>query len=663
VRGAQDAAPIVSFERRALTAAKITATPPAIDGDLGDEAWKTAPQAETFVDPQNGRTDVDQTVAYLLYDDKYIYVGFDCKDRDPAGIVGRETVRDSRYQGGGGGNEDNVEVFFDPFLSYRRDDLTRFSLNPLGTRSARIGGGRAGKTEWQGDWDGAAKRTADGWSAEMRIPWAILNYPSGKGPVTMGINFGRFQYRTKIGTQWSNTGPQGFMEREGRWTGVEIPKGAFRPKLSLLPYLLPGAYNDDGEVRSGVDARYTVTPELTVVSSINPDFATIEGAVEGIGFSRGERFIPERRPFFLEGNNYFNAGQGFAFGPYFYSRRITNFDLGTKVYGKVTPVDTIGILSTFDFGNRTDVVARWRRDLSPTADVGLFFTRKEASDPSRPDDLERNDRNQVAALLQNKRWGKFGIGSQWAFASGRDAGDQARQVNFTYEDSNNFTSFQLLDIGRRFRDANGLIFFNDFKGVSLYHELVPRVARRGAWRSFSVDFNPRYDWHQDGRPFRRGGGVEAFWETRSDYGIGFNLSHEKFDDQTDATWGIVLGAGQSNRFRRYRLRINRGKLGDKPYSFVGPSFSLRTLKKLDLIYDGGIQHLEGRQSQHVVTMNYEMSPIRSVGGRVVMQNSDTNWYLSYRNSGQKGTEAYFILGDPNARRFTRRAALKLVFAI
>jgi len=640
------------YVKRPIAAVK-TATPPAIDGDLSDPAWKEAPKASVFVDRQNGRVVADQTIAYILYDEQSIYVAFHCKDSEPDQITARETIRDSQYQGNSNeDSEDNIEVIFDPFQSHRYEDLTRFSLNAIGTRSARLGGGRGGKREWKGDWDGAVQRAKDGWTAEMRIPWAILNYPNSKQPITMGLNFRRFQYRTRLESIWSNTGPRNFNDLQGLWTGVEVPQGAFRPTLSLLPYILPGSKSDEPAFRSGLDARYSITPELTLIGSLNPDFGTIEGAVEGIQFSRSERFVPERRPFFLEGQDYFRAGQVYAIGNFFYPNRIQAFDLGTKVYGKITPVDTLGFLHTIDFNRSSDIVARYRRDLSPTSNIGLFFTQKSA----------RDDNNTVGALLQESRWGKFGLSSQWALSTGQSAGGTARQINFTYSDKLNFWSLQYLDVSPKFRDANGLIFFNDYRGIHLF-SIWSAEWRSGFWRRFEAVFFPQYDWHTNGRPFRRGAGMEMLFETRSDWAIGFDTTYQKFDAQTDHTYGLMFRNGVTNRFRQWGLRAQTGRLADRPSSFIGPEFSLRLLRKFDIAYSGSVLNLNGRTEQHVTTLNYELSPTRSIGGRVVIQNADTNWYLSYRNSGEKGTEVFFILGDPNATRFVEQALVKFIFAL
>ena len=108
-------------------AAVRTMTPPTIDGNLSDACWQTAPKALEFVDIQNGTVVPDQTSVTILFDDKYIYVGFDCRDTHPEGIVARETVRDMKFQQGNNNanpnNEDNVEVDFDPFLPIRATTL------------------------------------------------------------------------------------------------------------------------------------------------------------------------------------------------------------------------------------------------------------------------------------------------------------------------------------------------------------------------------------------------------------------------------------------------------------------------------------------------------------------------------------------------------------
>jgi hypothetical protein len=126
---------------------------------------------------------------------------------------------------------------------------------------------------------------------------------------------------------------------------------------------------------------------------------------------------------------------------------------------------------------------------------------------------------------------------------------------------------------------------------------------------------------------------------------------------------LAIRQGVSNRFRQWGISLSTGKVADRPYTYLGPEFNIRLFHKMDIGYSGAIQNLNGTTQQHILTATYEISPSRSVGGRIVVQNADTNWYLSFRDSGEKGIEMFFIFGDPNASRFVERAALKFVFAM
>src|SRR5947207_2207547 len=126
--------PAMSYTKRTLTAVK-TEKPPSLDGDLSDECWKTAPKAETFIDPQSGKPVADQTVAMVLYDDKFIYVGFEAKDSQPDKVTARETNQDYRF---GEFNfdqmsEDALEVGLDPFATHKNPDRSLFAVNAIGT--------------------------------------------------------------------------------------------------------------------------------------------------------------------------------------------------------------------------------------------------------------------------------------------------------------------------------------------------------------------------------------------------------------------------------------------------------------------------------------------------------------------------------------------------
>lgn len=498
------------ISKRQVTAAKTT-SPPKIDGDLSDSCWKDAPIVDKFTDSQNGSPAADQTIVKLLYDDKYIYIAYDCRDSHPEAIMARETVRDTKFQGnnnnGSFDKEENVEIDFDTFNTRADRDLSQFSVNAIGTRSAQLSGGRGSKAEWKGDWDAAVKRTTTGWTCEIRIPWASLNYPNSAAPVTMGINFYRFQDRTKIQSVWSNEGAQGFTALEGSWVGVQVPRASFRRTLSLLPYLLTSTTLRHVDTKLGLDARYTITPQLTGVGSINPDFSSVEGAVQSIQFSHSERFLPDRRPFFTEGGNFFQNGtNGNDIGAFFYPNRIQTFDVGVKVYGKIAPKDTLGFLDTNRFDKQNAMATRYSHSYSDTSQGGFMVVQ----------DAEKGmGTNTVSAVDHHVRWGNLEFEGIGANSNGPGAGGGAEVASVWYAEKYTFSVLQFSGISNNFKAPLGFFPFSGYKGPTAVFDYGSQW-RKGYWRAFDW-LTVGIDWfHMDGQPFFRGAQTQFTLETRSD---------------------------------------------------------------------------------------------------------------------------------------------------
>ena len=642
--------------------------PPTLDGDISDAAWQSASPVETFYDPLKGAPMTDETKAYFVYDDSYLYVAFSCKDSQPDQIVARETVRNSRFNNGSVAgvsaelSEDHVDVRIDPFLSFQDNEIAIFSVNPLGTLSFKGGGGRAVKPEWQGNWEAKTKRLPDGWAAEIRIPWAAINHPRSK-MFNMGMNFFRFQTRTRIQACWSDVGREFFPQREGRVTGIALANTSFHPSLSALPYVLGSVQKEKTQIKGGLDVRYTATPTLTGVASFHPDFGTVEGAVEGIAFSRSERFVEERRPFFTEGADYLTLGsptdqQGI--GSYFYPvRRISDFDTGLKVFGKLSAVDTLGVLATVD-NNQKNTIARYRRDINPTTNVGVFFSDKDNTDsPSTPNNDQ--DHSRVSALFANTRRNKWIVQTQLADSQGTKSGGAAGLGSITYQEKINTTTFSYRNVAADFRAANGLIPFVDYRGYVLKHKWS-NEWRKGTWRSFEVITNNYWDTHQDGKEFRRGSNLQGLWQTRSDWLIGAAGEYITYDRLLDNSYSVIIVNGVTNRFRQYTLDYGKGRQNGLPFEYLAPAVNVRLIHALDLGYTSYFQKLDGFSRQNIVTANYLLSETQSIGGRWVQNGTKSNGYVSYRNSAKKGTETFFLIGDPNSEQFVKKATLKFVFA-
>ena len=350
--------------RDRVLAVPRAATPPKIDGALDDEAWEGGALGNRFWVVEQERWPAEQTEVLITADAKFLYIGFRAYDSQPDKIVALETRRDARL-----GLDDLVCVELDPFLSHR--EVSDYCINAQGTVSDSIAGGRASQQAWKGTWDGAAQRMPDGWSAEMAIPFEILNYKAGT--TTFGINFLRYHNRSAKWSRWADTTVQNLPEERGRLTGLSPPRVAQRSPLTVMPYVLYGRNIPDKEgdikttlVNTGIDIRYEPQPNLTGVLSINPDFSQVEEAVTSINFSYNEKYRIDNRPFFQEGAAYFGQKE------YFYTNRVPDFDAGAKLFGRQSKFQ-YGFLATRSPEARTDTVLRVQWEADARHSVGLMF--------------------------------------------------------------------------------------------------------------------------------------------------------------------------------------------------------------------------------------------------------------------------------------------------
>jgi hypothetical protein len=175
---------------------------PAIDGKLNDEIWKAAPVV-TLTSSMDGSPVQKKTTARMLYDDKFLYVAFDCEDADVWGSLHKKD--DPIY------TEDAVEIFLDANgdgKTYNELQVSPHNVNFDAAFVAR----RSDLPEamkWESDMKSAVsiRGTIDndadkdeGWSAELQIPLAKLmevpRLPPQKGD-TWRFNLYRLEHLTR----------------------------------------------------------------------------------------------------------------------------------------------------------------------------------------------------------------------------------------------------------------------------------------------------------------------------------------------------------------------------------------------------------------------------------------------------------------------------------
>jgi hypothetical protein len=157
-----------------------TATPPTLDGNLSDAAWKSAFTIDRLQTPAAGETTVNTTVR-VCYDDKFLYVAFDCQEPHFDKLNSRAGAGEDKWP------DNCVEVFID--RKRRKAGYYQFVTNE---RDAHNDYGPGQDIKWNGAWTSKAAKTPTGWATEIAIPWADFGYPTAPpAGTTWGINVTR----------------------------------------------------------------------------------------------------------------------------------------------------------------------------------------------------------------------------------------------------------------------------------------------------------------------------------------------------------------------------------------------------------------------------------------------------------------------------------------
>lgn len=376
-----------------------------VDGKLDEPSWQQAQPVTNFIqqDPANGEASSERTELRILFDRDNLYIGVECFDSDPAGLLFNQMLRDGSLDG-----DDRFMWVLDSYNT--QQGAYYFEINPAGAMGDALvvpaqGGnfGSALNRAWDGIWLARVQRHQQGWTAEIQIPFKTLNFDPGAD--SWGANFQRTIRRKNEEAFWSGFGRnQGLLglTSEGRLTGItDVTQGA---GLDVKPYLIgtwrqvPGSRSPSTtKGTGGVDFFYNLTPQLKVNLTVNTDFAQTEVDDRQVNLMRFGLFFPEKREFFLEGARYFD----FSREPNgtlseFFSRRIgldqngqpQKIDYGVKLSGQVGRYD-LGLIQARTAAERglpgeDFTVFRPQRRLMRQSSVGLLYTRLLTRDSNLP---------------------------------------------------------------------------------------------------------------------------------------------------------------------------------------------------------------------------------------------------------------------------------------
>ena len=326
--------------------------------------------------PHDGEAVTEPTEAYLGYDQKSLYVVFVCYDK-PGDVRARMSRREDIF------DDDQVEIMLDTFHDRRR--AYAFQTTPLGVQWDAIWTEASREEQTQGHfdtsfdtvWDSHGKVTNHGFVVLMAIPFKSLRFPA-----TQLQDWGVILYRGITRKTEDSFWPHVSYKVEGRLGQAATLKGleGISPgrDIELMPYsVLRGfraldtrdfsnPYFQKATVQGqpGMDAKFVFRDHFTLDLTANPDFSQVESEDPQITVNqRYAVYFPEKRPFFLENEDFFRTPMNLLF-----TRNIGDPSAGVRLTGKDGPY-SVGLMASDD---RSPGLAL--PDYFPLSDVRSYFT-------------------------------------------------------------------------------------------------------------------------------------------------------------------------------------------------------------------------------------------------------------------------------------------------
>ena len=534
--------------------------PPKIDGKLDDLFWETGAILENFTqyEPLEGSKPTEKTVAYIGYDKNNLYIAVRCYDSNPKAVRACLTQRDQVT------GDDEITVYLDTFNDKKR--AFAFLVNPCGVQSDGIyvesGGGRRGRGGGGGGFDRIDKNwdtyfTTDanmddeGYTVEMAIPFKSLRFPHSQQQL-WGMQIKRNIRRKNEEIYWypRSRDINGFLIQAGT---IQIDGSLNKGKNFEVMPVVTGLKERESkfEPEAGLNLKYGITSDLTADAAINPDFSQVEADMPQIAVNqRYALYYPEKRPFFLEGKDYFDTPLELM-----YTRTIVDPAWGFKLTGKIGKT-TMGILSTYDL-NATSIdnpedededededeeddiiqkgyvnVFRLKQDLFTESYIGLIITDKEIRESGG---ASISDYNRVGGVdghfkfWNNYRFSFLVVGSQTKVGEYKSSLIPAAQFNFSARGRHLSFSANYSHIPPDFEASSGFFRRKDIKSFN---------SRLG------YAFLPMNDLIVDIRPSLQYRRIYDFNNVLTDeeYEFSFFMSGWR---------GTFISAGISHNFERY----------------------------------------------------------------------------------------------------------------
>ena len=643
----------------AIHAVRLT-VPIKIDGILDEAVWQ-GPGVDRFIqrEPQQDSAPSERTVVWVAFDDEALYVAARMYDSHPDSVRAVLARRDRWAE------SDRFNVYIDSYNDDRSGFF--FGLNAAGTQyDGTMFNDEWDDDSWDGVWTGSARRDAEGWTAEFRIPYSELRFHPSASQI-WGINFNRFIDRKneRDFVVFTPRNGSGYVSRFPDLVGLE---GLHPPRrLAVMPYVTTrqhiaaapagDPFFDGSQTNAsiGADAKVGIGSNLTVDATVNPDFGQVEVDPAFVNLSDAEFVFQEKRPFFVEGSNTFSFGQGGANnfwgfnwgGPsFFYSRRI----------GRSPRGDASGDFVDMPSGTRILGAAKLTGKVGGTANLGVLtaLTRREFARTSTAGVGGRSEVEPLAsytvARLQNEfNGGRQGLGFIGTFA-GRSYDDP------TLRDVTNSSSLGLGLDGWVTLDHDRMWVLSGWAGMSNVQGSAARIAalQRGSVHYFQrldaseVSFDPTRTSLSGWASRLMLNKQKGNWKFNSAVGAiapGFDQNDLGLNSRTDQFNGhAVLGYGwntPSNWYQNARTDFATWR----NYDFGGDKTSEGYLS-MGFITFKNFSNVNWSAGYNPSTLNDRLTR----GGPQVLYPSGYSWNLNYGSDSRKRLSAMAYVSHDAAAR-------------
>ena len=359
--------------------------PIQIDGLSDEPGWqRIEPLPMIMYKPIYQGEPTERTEIRIAYDKDYLYCSARCYDMDPSGIRVNSLYRDRSSK------DDKFGIILDTFND--KKSALSFWTTPAGIRGdeAVFNDGKSDNKNWDTYWDIATVQNEKGWFVEMRIPFSSLSFQDEAGTVTMGLIAYRNIARKNERVVFPDLSPERGIDTPSRAHPIVLNQVYSQKPVYFTPYTIGGleqtptlndtktAYHLENELARnvGLDVKYNLTSNLTLDTTLNPDFAQAEADDQQVNLSRFSLFFPEKRQFFQERSGIFS----FNFidrARLFHSRRIgIQDDEQIPIIGGARLVGRIG---DWDLGFLDMQTAR-KEDI-PSENFGVLRLRRQVLNP------------------------------------------------------------------------------------------------------------------------------------------------------------------------------------------------------------------------------------------------------------------------------------------